>query len=138
MKRRQRGSWWGLYALGLLTAVLLYASARVRWAGHRVLPLAIILVAGYLAWLWAEKHADLVAAEGANARAEEDSLIAAGYAPGRWAPSLTARQANYRTIILSGEIDRPRGEAAEVPSVDVIWHFGDDDTGPEQQRHPQN
>ncbi len=106
MRRSKRRPWWGLYAVGLVTAALLYGSTRVGGALHGLLLIAIIVVAGLLAWLWSEAHAKLMAAEGVNAQAEEDSLAAAGVRPGRFAPSVTLRQANYRSIMLSRDIGR--------------------------------
>ncbi len=129
MRRSKRRPWWGLYAVGLVTAALLYGSTRVGGALHKLLLVGIIVVAGLLAWLWSEAHANLMAAEGVNARAEEDSLAAAGIRRGRFAPSLTLTQANYRSSMLSRDTDRAQDAPDQAPSPYVIRHLGDDDAG---------
>jgi hypothetical protein len=105
MHGSKRGSWWGLYALAALTVGLLYAAARVHVGEvlHKVLYVAIILVVTTLAWLWSETHANLLGAEGVNAQAEKAALAATGVEAGRYAPSRTATQAHFRSIMLAGE-----------------------------------
>ena len=110
MKRSKRESWWGLYALIPVTAMLLYVSYRVRVGAtlHAILLVAVAVVVAVLTLLWLGKHADLVASEGVDAQAEEDSLASAGITPGRLAPSLTARQAHYRRIMVAGRLTNPK------------------------------
>ncbi len=110
MKRINKGSWWGWTALFPMTFVLLYMAATVHVGAalHRILLITVIVFIAILALLWTEKHADLMGSEGADAQAEGESLTAAGVEPGQFAPSLTVRQANYRSVMLSRAVDRSR------------------------------
>ncbi len=113
MKQSKGRSWLGLYALIPVTTGLLYAafSARVAPALHVAMLIAIVVVVPLLALGWSERHADLLGAEGVNARAEEDALKAAGIRAGRFAPSQTARQAQYRRVMLARDAGRPKDRA---------------------------
>jgi hypothetical protein len=107
MKRSTRGSWWGLYALVPISVALLYVAATVK-AGetvHLILLSAVSVAVPILGLLWSERHADLMGSEGVDARAEEESLAATGVETRRLAPSLTARQAHYRGIMLARSAD---------------------------------
>ena len=119
MKRTKKGSWWGLYALIPITVTLLYLAhrARVEQSVHVILLVAIVIGVPALALLWSEKHADLMGSEGVDARAEEESLVAAGITAGRFAPSLTARQAHYRRMMLPKATDESQeGTTTRTPS----------------------
>ncbi len=103
MRQSKRGSWWGLYALIPLTAILLVLAARAKMGEplHRILLLAIVLAVAALAFLWSEQHADLIGSQGVDAEAEESQLGSAGIEAGRFAPSLTPLQAHYRQVMFS-------------------------------------
>ncbi len=103
VRRSNRGSWRGLYALIPLTAILLLLAARLKLRGplHQILLVGVVLVVAVLAFLWSEGHADLMGSEGADAEAETSELSAAGIEPGRFAPSITALQAHYRQVMFS-------------------------------------
>ena len=107
MKRSTRGSWWGLYALVPVSAALLYivATVKVGETARSILLLAVVVAVPTLALLWSERHADLMGAEGVDAQAEKDSLAALGVETRRLAPSLTARQAHYRGVMLARSTD---------------------------------
>jgi hypothetical protein len=97
-----------------ISVVLLYLVYRVRGgqALHAILLVAVAICVPLLALLWSEKHRDLMGAEGANALAEEDALRTAGIPAGRFAPSLTERQAHYRMTMLAVVTDEKRELAA--------------------------
>lgn len=103
IRRSKSASWWGLYALIPLTALLLVLAARVKMgeAVHQMLLVAIVVVVAVLAFAWSEQHADLMGSEGVDADAEASELTTAGIEPGRFAPSLTTRQAHYRRVMFA-------------------------------------
>jgi hypothetical protein len=103
MKRGRRGSWWGLYALIPVTALLLVLADKVRVGEplHQILLIAVVVVVAVLALLWSERHADLLGSEGVDAQAEASELAETGIASGRFLPSITARQAHYRQVMFS-------------------------------------
>jgi hypothetical protein len=84
--------------------------ARVGETVQDILLAAVVICVLVLALLWSEKHADLMGSEGVNALAEEESLTGAGITDGRLAPSLTARQAHYRRIMLAEAQMDPKRE----------------------------
>ncbi len=114
MKSRRQRPWSGLYLLGLAIGALLYLDARVHLGptAHTVALIAIIVGAVGLAWRWSESHPDLVGSQGADAQAEAQALAAMGIDPDSVAPSMTARQAQYRQIMFqrgaAREADLPR------------------------------
>ena len=102
MKRRKSPRWWGLYivapvALGLLLVADGATGHGETW--HTLVSIGIAVLACGLAWLWSERNADLVGAQGVDAQAEGKSLSERGIRPGSLAPSLTARQAHYRQVM---------------------------------------
>jgi len=102
MKRRKSSGWWGLYILVPVTLGLLLLADRAPGHGdtwHTLVTIGIVLLACGLAWLWSERNADLVGAQGVDAQAEGKSLSERGIRPGSLAPSLTARQAHYRQVM---------------------------------------
>ncbi len=103
IRRSNRGSWRGLYALIPLTAILLFLAARLKLRAplHQILLIAVVVAVAVLAWLWSEGHADLLGSEGVDAEAEASELRAAGIEPRRFAPSITALQAHYRQVMFS-------------------------------------
>jgi hypothetical protein len=103
MNQRKQGSWWGLYTLLPLTLALLVVAAKVPMGHtlHQILLALIVVVVAILAWQWTERHATLMGADGVNAQAEEETFASAGFEPGRFAPSLTKTQAQYRSVMFT-------------------------------------
>ncbi len=103
MLRKPRMGWGGLYLLGVLAGLLLYgiAKAPVGTVWHTLALIVLIVAACGLALRWSEGHADLMGSQGVDAQAEEQALQMNGIEPGRLAPSLTARQARYRQVMLA-------------------------------------
>jgi hypothetical protein len=118
MHYTKRGSWRGLYALLPLAGGLLYLAYRVQveevW--HTLLLGGVVMIIGSLAWHWSETHADLMASEGVDAQAGEDTLAAGGIQPGRYAPSLSTTQAQYRLVMFGRQaVQTP--ETTDQPST---------------------
>jgi hypothetical protein len=108
MKRRKTPGWWGLYVIAPVALGLLLLANRAQWlgeGGHTAVTIGIVLLACGLAWLWSEKHDELMGAQGIDAQAEEQALSERGIRPGSLAPSITARQANYRQVMLASRYD---------------------------------
>jgi hypothetical protein len=103
MQHGPKHSWWGLYLFAAVIAALLYADSRARLspAIHTLVLIAIIVGAASLAWSWSESHADLLGSQGIDAKAEAYALADQGVDTHDLAPSLTARQAGYRQVMLA-------------------------------------
>jgi hypothetical protein len=107
MKRRKSSGWWSLYIIAPAALGLLILANRMQWlgeAGDTLVMLGTVLLACGLAWLWSEKHADLLGSQGADAQAEAQALSERGIPPGSLAPSISARQAHYRQVMAASRV----------------------------------
>jgi hypothetical protein len=116
MKGIRKRRWWGLYVVILCTMLALLAVDRASGHGevwHEVLSLAIVMIACGLAWLWIERNAERVGSQGVDAQAKAQVLAGQGIKPGRLAPSISARQAHYRHVMLVAPYYPPDTEYPE-------------------------